>query len=116
MPSVAFLADCVSAASFAPRPLATARPVESSAPELMREPEESCCKVFRRFVCVVFRLFCAYSAAMLLKMPTDMGKAPVKNELSCKRAARPCTGGSGQAGGVAFPDFIGPVDTRNIRH
>ena len=38
----ALVADWVSAATFAVMPSATARPEGSSAPELMRDPEESC--------------------------------------------------------------------------
>ena len=41
-PSVALVADWVSAAELAARPLTSERPAASSAPELMREPDDNC--------------------------------------------------------------------------
>src|ERR1700733_4427100 len=58
-PRLTLLADWVSADWLACRPLASERPAASSAPELMREPEESCVSTFCRLVCVLLRLFAA---------------------------------------------------------
>src|SRR5215469_1574020 len=49
------------------------RPAASSAPELIFEPEDSCCKVLLRLLFVLFRLFAAYIADRLFKTPRDMG-------------------------------------------
>src|SRR6202035_585701 len=45
----------------------------SSAPELIFDPEDSCCNVFDRLACVLFRLLSAYIAERLFKTPRDMG-------------------------------------------
>src|SRR5579875_1360566 len=58
-PSVAFVEDWARAAELAARPFASDRPAASSAPELMRDPEDSWVSVFCRLDCVWFRLFSA---------------------------------------------------------
>ncbi len=58
-PELTLAPDWVRAETLACRPLATARPAASSAPELMREPEDSWVSVFCRLACVWLRLFCA---------------------------------------------------------
>src|SRR5271166_5109458 len=67
-PSVAFCTDWVNAVTFASSPLAIARPAGSSAPELMRWPVESCCRVLLRDICVEFNEFSACSEEMLFRM------------------------------------------------
>src|SRR5579863_378709 len=58
-PSVALVADWVRALELAWRPLMRERPAASSAPELMREPEDNCCRTVCRLLLVLFRLFSA---------------------------------------------------------
>src|SRR5690242_6022656 len=58
-PRLTLLADWVRADWLACRPLASERPAASSAPELIREPEESWVSTFCRLVCVLLRLFAA---------------------------------------------------------
>src|ERR1035437_6609909 len=58
-PSVALVADWVRAEELACRPFTSDRPAASSAPELMREPEDNCCRTFCRLLLVLFRLFSA---------------------------------------------------------
>src|SRR6516162_8883557 len=48
-------------------------PAASSEPELIFEPDESCCRVFDRLLFVLFRLCVAYIADRLFKTPRDMG-------------------------------------------
>jgi hypothetical protein len=73
---VALLDDCVSAAMFAAKPLAMARPAGSSAPLLMRDPEDSCSSVELRLLLVMFSWFSAASAAMLFKIVSAIDGAP----------------------------------------
>src|SRR5258708_15808833 len=72
MPSFTFCTDWFRAAMLAFRPLAMARPAASSAPLLMREPEDSWKRVFCRLVLVMLTWFCAINEEMLLSMLTDM--------------------------------------------
>src|SRR5579863_6577593 len=72
-PSVALVSDWVSAVWLAWRPLTSERPAASSAPELMREPEDNCCKTVCRLLFELLRLFSAYTAERLFKTPRDMG-------------------------------------------
>src|SRR5258708_20865896 len=72
MPSFTFCTDWFRAAMLAFRPLAMARPAASSAPLLMREPEDSWKRGFCRLVLVMLTWFCAISEEMLLIMLTDM--------------------------------------------
>ena len=58
-PSVALVVDCVSAAELAARPFISERPAASSAPELMRDPDDNCCSTVCRLLFVLFRLFSA---------------------------------------------------------
>src|SRR5882724_6771907 len=71
-PLLAFCADCVRAVVFAFKPSAIAKPAASSAPELIREPEERRNKVFCKFWLVIDRLFCATNDGMLLRMLSAM--------------------------------------------
>src|ERR1700756_5221425 len=61
-PSWALIWDCASAVAFACSPSTSDRPAASSAPELILEPEDSCCRVFDRLLLVLFRLLAAYIA------------------------------------------------------
>src|SRR5258708_27334566 len=72
-PSCALVSDCVRACEFGCSPLTSERPAASSAPELIFDPEDSCCSVFERLFCVLLRLFAAYIAERLFKTPRDMG-------------------------------------------
>src|SRR5258708_9961687 len=72
-PSVALVCDCDNAVALACRPLTSESPAASSAPELILEPEDSCCNVFDRLFCVLLRLLAAYIAERLFKTPRDMG-------------------------------------------
>ena len=65
--------DWVSAVELACRPLMRDNPAASSEPELMREPEDNCCKTVCRLLLVLLRLFSAYSAEMLFSTPNAMG-------------------------------------------
>src|SRR3954451_20207750 len=56
-PSVALLADWLSALALACSPFTRESPAASSAPELMREPDDSCCNTVCRLLFVLFRLF-----------------------------------------------------------
>src|SRR5579864_4124170 len=58
-PSLALRADWVRAVMLACRPSAMARPAASSAPELMREPEDRAYRVFCKLACVIDNWFCA---------------------------------------------------------
>ena len=58
-PSAELVSDCVSAAEFAARPFTSDRPAASSAPELMRDPEDNCCNTVCRLAFVLLRLFSA---------------------------------------------------------
>jgi hypothetical protein len=58
-PSVALVSDCVSAAEFAASPFTSERPAASSAPELMRDPDDNCCSTVCRLLFVLLRLFSA---------------------------------------------------------
>src|SRR5271166_5116934 len=71
-PSVALVLDWVRDAELAARPLTSERPAASSAPELIFDPEDNCCRVFDRLLLVLFRLFSAYMALRLFKTPRDM--------------------------------------------
>src|SRR6185437_12295644 len=71
-PSVALRVDCVKAVMFAFKPSAIARPAASSAPELMREPEDSCCRVLFKDICVRFNWFRADRDEMLFRMLSDI--------------------------------------------
>ncbi len=72
-PSVALVSDWVRACEFALRPSTSESPAASSAPELIFDPDDNCCRtVFRLFV-VLFRLFSAYIAERLFRTPRDMG-------------------------------------------
>ena len=66
-------ADCAKAVALAWRPLTSERPAASSAPELILEPEDICCRVLLRLFCVLFRLLAADIAERLFKTPRDMG-------------------------------------------
>src|SRR6516164_9605609 len=72
-PSVALVCDCARAVALAWRPLTSERPAASSAPELIFEPEDSCCRVLLRLLFVLFRLLAADIADRLFKTPRDMG-------------------------------------------
>src|SRR3954471_10470217 len=72
-PSWALVCDWDSAVAFAARPLISERPAASSAPELILEPEDSCCRVLLRLLLVLFRLLAADIADRLFKTPRDMG-------------------------------------------
>src|ERR1700678_2822990 len=72
-PSVALVCDWVSAIWLASRPLTSERPAASSAPELIFEPEDNCCRTLLRLLLLLFRLFSAYTADMLFRTPKDMG-------------------------------------------
>src|ERR1019366_7538156 len=58
-PSVALVADCERALELACRPFTRERPAASSAPELMREPDDNCCRTVCKLLLVLFRLFSA---------------------------------------------------------
>src|SRR3954471_22146499 len=58
-PSVALVCDCAKAVELACRPLTSESPAASSAPELIFEPEDICCRVLLRLFCVLFRLLAA---------------------------------------------------------
>src|SRR5438105_677713 len=75
-PLLAFCADCVRAVVFAVKPSAIARPAASSAPELIREPEERRNKVFCKFWLVIDKLFCATNEGMLFRMLSAILLAP----------------------------------------
>src|ERR1035438_3396771 len=72
-PSVALVSDWVRACELACRPLTSERPAASSAPELIFDPEDNCCRTVDKLLLVLFRLFSAYTAEMLFKTPRDMG-------------------------------------------
>ena len=55
------------------RPSEMERPAASSAPELMREPEESCWRLLAAAALVMLSWFSASSAEMLLRMLRAMG-------------------------------------------
>src|ERR1700690_3371885 len=54
-PSVALVCDCIRACRLAWRPLTSERPAASSAPELIFEPEDNCCRTVDRLLLVLFR-------------------------------------------------------------
>ncbi len=68
VPSVAFCADWVRAVMLAFKPSAMASPAASSAPELMREPEDNSYSVFCKFICVIDNWFCAARDGMLFRI------------------------------------------------
>src|SRR5580658_1658088 len=72
-PSVALVCDCARAVALACRPLTNESPAASSAPELIRDPEDSCWRTVCRLLFVLLRLFSAYIADRLLRTPRDMG-------------------------------------------
>src|ERR1035441_8787966 len=72
-PSVAFVFDCVSADELAARPFTKERPEASSAPELIRDPDDSCCSTVCKLLFVYVILFWAYIAHRLLNTPRAMG-------------------------------------------
>src|SRR5690348_2643190 len=73
-PSLAFCEDWLSAVMLACMPLAMARPAASSAPLLMREPDDNWNRVDCNCAWVLDKAFCAASAGMLCRMLIDMGK------------------------------------------
>src|SRR5580698_774595 len=72
-PSWALVCDWARACELAWRPLTSESPAASSAPELIFEPEDNCCRTVLRLLVVLLRLFSAYIAERLFKTPRDMG-------------------------------------------
>src|SRR5450631_1274504 len=58
-PSVALVFDWLRAIWLACRPLTNERPAASSAPELIFDPEDNCCRTVERLLLVLLRLFSA---------------------------------------------------------
>src|SRR5207247_9146500 len=75
-PSFALREDCVRAVMLACKPSAMARPAASSAPVLIRDPEERRNSVFCRLPPVIDRLFCAAKDGMLLRILSAIRIAP----------------------------------------
>src|SRR5580698_764977 len=73
-PLLALLADWVRALILACNPLAIASPAASSAPLLMRWPEDNCSNTLCKLVFVVDRLFSAARDAMLFRIPIGIWK------------------------------------------
>src|SRR5690349_19308348 len=71
-PSDALRADWVRAVMLAWRPSAIANPAASSAPELIREPDDSCESVFWSDAWVIANWFCAARDETLLRILNDM--------------------------------------------
>src|SRR5271165_1599551 len=71
-PSFALRADCVKAVMLAWRPSAIARPAASSAPVLMREPDDNWKRAFCRLLLVIVNWFCAASDAVLFRTLSDI--------------------------------------------
>src|SRR5271165_7627355 len=91
-PSVALRADWVRAVTLAARPSAIARPAASSAPELMREPEDSRSKVVFREAPVIDNWFCAARDVMLFRMLSAMRKLlAFRSRPPASRVAFRCT-------------------------
>src|SRR5450631_3898219 len=72
-PLLAFCCDCVKAAIFAFIPLAIDIPAESSEPELIFKPVESCVRVFCRFIWVLDNAFSAVRSETLFRIEIGMG-------------------------------------------
>src|SRR5579864_4185247 len=70
-PSCALREDCVRAVMLACRPSAIARPAASSAPLLIRDPEDNWNSVLCRLLFVIPSSFCAASDAGLFRMLRD---------------------------------------------
>src|ERR1035437_4623069 len=58
-PSLALVCDWPRACELACRPFTSERPAASSDPELIFDPEDSCCSTLERLLLVLLRLFCA---------------------------------------------------------
>src|SRR5581483_9717381 len=71
-PSCALREDCVRAVMLACSPSAMARPAASSAPLLMRVPEDNWNSVFCKLLLVTPNWFCAASDAGLFRILRDM--------------------------------------------
>jgi len=80
-PSLALRADCVSAVTLACKPLAMARPAASSAPLLMRDPDDSWNSVVCRLLLVMVNWFSAAIEAMLFKMVSAIECAPIGSDV-----------------------------------
>src|SRR5271165_4824231 len=108
-PSVALRADWVSAVTLAFSPSAMARPAASSAPELMREPEDNCRSVFCRELCVIFNWFCATRDVMLFKMLSAMERLLEFYPARQPDALHSTALSLGEAGGFRIEKVIGSL-------
>ena len=114
-PSVALRADWVRAVTLAFNPSAIARPAASSAPELMREPDESRSKVVFRDAPVIDNWFCAARDVMLFRMLSAIGNSshldPARQPNALHSVALPLGG----AGGFRIEEVIGNCGNLNSR-
>jgi hypothetical protein len=56
---VAFVFDWVNAEELAANPFTSDKPAASSAPELILDPDDNCCRTVCKLLFVLFRLFSA---------------------------------------------------------